>query len=132
MKLYLQLVLLISQIDTNKEHDEFTYEIASSAMTIYQDEINDTESKFRSLYLILGTLNKTYSIGADNLDTLNTNATQYSSKLLKKSDQCVCVLRCTHLFFNEVLVFLQSPPYIPEIYLNSKMKETLQHVSKNV
>jgi hypothetical protein len=73
-------------IDTEKEHDEFTYDIASQAMMIYQDEINDSDTKFRSLYLILGTLNKTYSIGVDNLDTLNTNATQYSSKLLKKSD----------------------------------------------
>lgn len=35
MKLYMQLVLVISEIDTQKENDEFTYEIVNSALTIY-------------------------------------------------------------------------------------------------
>lgn len=42
-------------------------------------------------------------MGEENFDTLITNATQFSAKLLKKHEQCLAVLQCTHLFFNKHL-----------------------------
>ena len=41
------------------------------------------------------------NIGEDNYDTLVTNACQYGAKLLRKSDQCLAILKCTHLFYNK-------------------------------
>lgn len=40
------------------------------------------------------------NIGDDNYDTLVTNACQYGAKLLRKSDQCLAILKCTHLWLN--------------------------------
>lgn len=43
-------------------------------------------------------------LSEDNYDTLASNTTQYSAKLLKKSDQCLAILKCTHLFYCPALV----------------------------
>lgn len=51
--------------------------------------------------LITAVLENLHCLSAENYDTLATNVTQYSAKLLKKSDQCLSVLQCTHLFFNK-------------------------------
>lgn len=80
LNFYLNLVLIIGEFDKSREYDEYTYEIACQAMTIYTDEITESEAKARALLLILGSLNAFTSIGDENYETLSTNATSYASK----------------------------------------------------
>jgi hypothetical protein len=61
-------------------------------------------------------------LSAENYDILVSNAANFATVLLKKYDQCLAVLKCTHLFFN--------PEYV--IYLISrKMKNEFLNVLKN-
>ena len=53
---------------------------------------------------LLNDLIISYELYTNNYDTLITNATQYSTKLLKKNEQCLSVLQCSHLFFNSNFV----------------------------
>jgi hypothetical protein len=41
---------------------------------------------------MIGTLQGCHNLGTENYDTLIKKTTQYSAKLLKKSDQCRCVM----------------------------------------
>lgn len=101
LKLYLQLILCINEVDaTEKAFNEFTYELASSALMIFQDEISDANLKMEIIHIIIGTFTRISCVDPDNYDTLVSNTTQYSSKLLKKQDQLISVLNCTHLFYN--------------------------------
>ncbi|EGR30479.1 vacuolar sorting protein, putative [Ichthyophthirius multifiliis] len=121
MKLYLQFLSIINQFDQQKsvifyfilymhinyiykKLDEFTYEIASQILTIFQDELSDADIKLQALQIIIGTLSNITCLGDENYDTLATNTTQYSSKLLKKQDQVISILNCAHLFFNDQIV----------------------------
>ena len=45
-----------------------------------------------------------HCLSAENYDVLVANTTQYCAKLLKKSDQCLGVLKCTHLFYSDAWV----------------------------
>lgn len=38
--------------------DEFTYDIAYKALTIYSDDLGDSDTKLNALHLIIGTINK--------------------------------------------------------------------------
>lgn len=43
LRLYLSLVLLINEVDTTKYYDEYTYDIASQAMLIYEENVSDND-----------------------------------------------------------------------------------------
>jgi hypothetical protein len=43
LRLYLSLVLLINEVDTTKYYDEYTYDIASQAMIIYEENVSDND-----------------------------------------------------------------------------------------
>lgn len=50
LNFYLNLVLIIGEFDKSREYDEYTYEIACQAMTIYTDEITESEAKARACF----------------------------------------------------------------------------------
>ena len=50
--------------------------------------------------MLHGTLQGCNNLGVENYDTLIKKTTQYSAKLLKKSDQCRMVQLCAHLFWS--------------------------------
>jgi len=58
LRLYLQLIQIINEVDEKKEMDEFTYDIAYKALTIYTDDLGDSDTKLNALHLIIGTINK--------------------------------------------------------------------------
>ena len=92
------------------ETEELGYQFASQALVLYQDELTDTDSKFRAITLIIGTLQKATFFSSDNFETLITNTTQYGAKLLKKQDQCKALLMSTHMFCSELVVLFFVTP----------------------
>jgi len=99
LKLYLEFILCINEVDYKKELDEYTYEICTHVLTIYQDEIADAEAKNQTLTVITGAVYKITCLGEENFDTLVSNTQQYSAKLLKKHEQLYAILKCSHLFW---------------------------------
>jgi len=99
LKLYLELTHITNECDHNKDLDEETYDVVTQSLELYQNEIADAESKIFNIALITGSLQTINCMSEDNIDSLASNTASYSSKLLKKFDQCLAVLNSTHLFF---------------------------------
>jgi vacuolar protein sorting-associated protein 35 len=75
-------------------------------MAIYQDEISNADDQKEFLNVIIGYMCNITCLSPDNYDVLVSNVAQFSAKLLKKYDQCLAVLKCTHLFFNPEYVMI--------------------------
>ncbi len=93
MQLYLQAALCADRCDMEK----IVYELLSQAFLIFEDE--DSKVQLDYLYLIVNTLQSMKHISEGNYDTLSTKTCQYSSKLLRKPDQCRAAFTCSHLFW---------------------------------
>ena len=61
--------------------------------------MSDSKDQLNSLELMIGTLINCSNLSTENYDTLITKTTQYSAKLLKKTDQGHMVAVCGHLFW---------------------------------
>ncbi|KAL0488764.1 vacuolar protein sorting protein VPS35 [Acrasis kona] len=93
LQLYLQSALCADRC----ELDKIVYELLSQAFMLYEEE--DSKVQLDYLHLIINTLQGMKHISEDNYNTLSTKTCQYSSKLLRKPDQCRAVLMCSHLFW---------------------------------
>lgn len=93
-KLYLECVLVadLKKLETN------AYDFATAAFDIYENGIPDQKAQVEALKMLIGCLDACSSFGEENFDALSSAATKWSIKLLKKSDQCVAVYSCAHLF----------------------------------
>eukprot|EP00771_Trimastix_marina_P004117 gnl/Trimastix_PCT/854.p1 GENE.gnl/Trimastix_PCT/854~~gnl/Trimastix_PCT/854.p1 ORF type:complete len:824 (+),score=310.59 gnl/Trimastix_PCT/854:56-2527(+) len=78
---------------------ESAYDFMTQAFVIYEEEISDSRLQFCYMQQIIGTLQSTLNFNEDSYDTLIKKATQCSSKLLKKPDQCRAICLCSHLFW---------------------------------
>mmetsp|Transcript_54426 Transcript_54426/g.62365 ORF Transcript_54426/g.62365 Transcript_54426/m.62365 type:complete len:782 (+) Transcript_54426:65-2410(+) len=101
LNLYLECILSMNEIDTEREYQETAYDLATEAFMLFQDELSDSETKFAAIRLIVATLCRLTVFDEDNIDTLTANAAQYSAKLLKKPDQALAVTSCSHMFDTE-------------------------------
>lgn len=80
--------------------DEFSYEIISNALELYEDNILDSEERREMISIFIGYFCNLSCLGTENYDNLASNVTKYAYQLLKKQDQCVTIMKCTHAFFN--------------------------------
>jgi len=110
--------------------ETIAYEFLTQAFLIYEEQIADSQAQFNALHLIMGTLQLLDSFGEENYDTLITKTALYSSKLLKKPDQCRAIYMCSHLFWSpqrkykngkRVLECLQKSLKIADACVDSSM-----------
>jgi len=99
MKLYLEFAQIINECDVNKELDEQTYDLFTQVLEIYQNDVADAEEKIAAIAFITSALTQLTCLSEENFDGLASNTASYSSKLLRKYDQCLAVLDSTHLFY---------------------------------
>ena len=76
-----------------------TYELLTQAYSLYEEQISEEKSQFRSVHAMCGTLMALHSIGKDDYERLITKTAQFSAKILNKPDQCKLVALCAHLFY---------------------------------
>lgn len=77
------------------------YEFFEQAFTLYEEGIPDSRAEIRALHAIAGTLHRCRVFGGDNREALAHKASSYCAKLLKRYDQCLAVLACSHLHWQE-------------------------------
>ncbi|ORZ37859.1 vacuolar protein sorting-associated protein 35-domain-containing protein [Catenaria anguillulae PL171] len=82
--------------------EEIAYEFFVSALTVYEECINDSRVQFHVLTAVVNTLIESRVFAVDNFDTLATKCTLHASRLLKRPDQCRAVVMCSHLFWSSV------------------------------
>lgn len=71
----------------------------STAYSIFEEEISETENKVVALNLITTTLYNLTCFGPENFDTLVSNCLSYSGKLLKKHLQAEANTCASNLFY---------------------------------
>eukprot|EP01027_Heterolobosea_sp_BB2_P019881 GEZU01028019.1.p1 GENE.GEZU01028019.1~~GEZU01028019.1.p1 ORF type:complete len:796 (-),score=288.15 GEZU01028019.1:122-2509(-) len=118
LKLYLQAAQTADKCNLEK----IVYELMSQAFILYEEEVSDTKVQLSLLTQMIATLQTLANVGEENYDTLATKACQYSSKLLRKTDQCRAAFLCSHLFWQQEEEFRNS----------SKVLECLQRSLKIV
>eukprot|EP00759_Apiculatamorpha_spiralis_P056874 PhF_6_TR8318/c0_g1_i1/m.12923/K18468/VPS35; vacuolar protein sorting-associated protein 35 len=83
--------------------DEVAYEMLTEAFTLYEERISDTKVQIRLLNVMTSTLCMLRNLSVEHYDIVSTKVCQYSSKLMKKPDQCRAATQCSHLFVNRIL-----------------------------
>ena len=78
-----------------------SYEFFEQAFTLFEESIPDSKQEVRALQSIVGTLHKCRIFQRENREALVHKATSYCSKLVKRMDQCLAVLACAHLHWQE-------------------------------
>jgi len=98
-ELSLRLFLQSAQSANACHYDAIAYEFFAQVYILYEDLV-DSKKTFM-IKLIVATLRScTGFTDPTNYENLVTRATQHSSKLLKKPDQCRMVCLCAHLFWS--------------------------------
>lgn len=97
-ELSLRLFLQSAQVANACHYDAIAYEFFTQVYILYEDLV-DSKKTF-VIKLIVATLRScTGFVDQTNYENLVTRATQHSSKLLKKPDQCRMVGLCAQLFW---------------------------------
>ena len=104
LKLYLILALQINDIKIDKNlYEELCYNALSSALQIFnKGKINDNY-KVDLINQFIGTLLNISILSRDNFVAISSNIVQLSQSLLKRSDQCLAILNCTHLYYKTII-----------------------------
>ena len=99
LRLNLQAVQAVNNLNNTVDLEDMAYEFMTTAYTIFEEDISETESKVSSLNLMTTTLFNLTCFGADNFDTLCANCISYSGKLLKKNLQVEAMTVSSHLYY---------------------------------
>lgn len=97
LRLFLQCAAAASKC--GPAFETIAYEFIAQAFTIYEEQISDSTAQFNAIAVIIGSLQGITVFGDENYDILITKTALYSSKLLKKPDQCRAIYMCSHLFW---------------------------------
>ncbi|MDR3547271.1 MAG: hypothetical protein P4M11_03155 [Candidatus Pacebacteria bacterium] len=69
------------------------------AMELYEDEIADSDARFRGLTMMIGCMVQSSVFSDETYTNLAQRVSKSSVKLLKKSEQCKAVLMCSHMYW---------------------------------
>lgn len=79
-----------------------SYDFFIESLVIYEQSILDSRQQYQSLLGLINKLVEAHNLIRDNMDNFNqliTKTTLYSSKLLRKTDQCRAVYMSSHLWW---------------------------------
>ena len=99
VRLLLQGVLALNMTGSKGEDTEkLAAQYLNRVLQLYQDELADSDLKYKALTTIIGTLEKITLLSSENFVALAKKVIQHCTKLLKKQDQCRSILMCSHVF----------------------------------
>jgi len=109
IKLMINCVLVMNTIGQKSEEcEKLAEKYLNQILSIYQDELADSDMKFKTLTLIIGTLEKITILTPESFAGLAKKVIHHCTKLLKKQDQCKSILMCSHVFSSAALVFFNN------------------------
>ena len=104
LKLYLSLAIQINDIKIDKNlYEEICYNALASAIQIFNAGKIKDEIKVDLINQVIGTVLNITILSRDNLVAITANIVQVSQSLLKRSDQSMAILNCTHLFYKTLV-----------------------------
>ena len=104
LKLYLSLAIQINDIKVDRNlYEEICYNALSSAIQIFnRGKIND-DLKVDLINQLIGTVLNINILSRDNMVAITSNILQIAQSLLKRSDQCLAILSCSHLYYKTIV-----------------------------
>ena len=107
LKLYLQAALTADRFAGSRKepsplldtYGPMPYELITQAFVLFEQGLSDAKVQHRALVCIMGTLLECRSLSDEDYQNLVTKTAQLSAKLMRKSDQCLLVAQCAHLFY---------------------------------
>lgn len=90
----------INNLANPAELEDQAYEFITGAFSIFEEDLSEAEAKISALNIIVSTLYTLTCFNSENIDTLISNATSYSGKLLKKNQQAEAINLSAHLYFS--------------------------------
>ena len=104
LKLYLSLAIQINDIKIDKNlYEEICYNALSSAIQIFNKGKIKDDIKVDLINQVIGTVLNITILSRDNLVAITSNIVQVSQSLLKRSDQSLAILNCTHLYYKTLV-----------------------------
>ena len=104
LKLYLSLAIQINDIKIDKNlYEEICYNALSSAIQIFNKGKIKDDIKVDLINQVIGTVLNVTILSRDNLVAITSNIVQVSQSLLKRSDQSLAILNCTHLYYKTLV-----------------------------
>ena len=98
LKLYIQGALSSDKIDYENSAT-VTYEFISKAISIYEEDIDESKEQVRVVHILIGTLQQLRRLTEENMDPLTSKCAVLASKLLKKQDQARAISKVAHMFW---------------------------------
>ncbi len=78
LRLYCQAAQVIDRVYNKEDQlEEFAYDFISDSLTVFQDELSDSDEKLKAIKLIVGTISHLDCFDLQNYETLSDNAAQY-------------------------------------------------------
>jgi len=80
---------------------EYGLLFCENSIMLYNDEISDQETKLSCLYQFIGSLIEVNILDKENYNNFVNNLISSTTKISKRSDQCVATLACSNLYWNK-------------------------------
>ena len=104
LKLYLSLAIQINDIKVDRNlYEEICYNALSSAIQIFNRGKIVDDIKVDLINQLIGTVLNITILSRDNMVAITSNILQVSQSLLKRSDQCLAILSCSHLYYKTLV-----------------------------
>jgi vacuolar protein sorting-associated protein 35 len=106
-KLYLQAALTADRFAGSRKqasplldvYGPMPYELITQAFVLFEQGTSDSKVQNGAIVCVMGTLLECRSLSDEDYQGLVTKTAQLSAKMVRKSDQCVLVAHCAHLFY---------------------------------
>ena len=100
----MSLAIQINDIKVDRNlYEEICYNALSSAIQIFnRGKIND-DLKVDLINQLIGTVLNINILSRDNMVAITSNILQIAQSLLKRSDQCLAILSCSHLYYKTIV-----------------------------
>eukprot|EP00826_Nyctotherus_ovalis_P009083 TRINITY_DN12376_c0_g2_i3.p1 TRINITY_DN12376_c0_g2~~TRINITY_DN12376_c0_g2_i3.p1 ORF type:complete len:472 (-),score=68.71 TRINITY_DN12376_c0_g2_i3:96-1511(-) len=80
------------------EAEALFMQYVDKAISLFHDELIDSNVKYRVLILIIGTVERANSLSDTFFEQLTKKVVGSCTRLLRKQDQCKAILWCSHIF----------------------------------
>lgn len=85
--------------DAKSDYSSISFDFLQQAVSLYDGNIREGKTQYRSVVELAGTLLSLRSIGDEGYESLITKVAQFAAKIPSKPDQCHLVALCAHLFY---------------------------------
>ena len=104
-KLYLTVACQVNDISVERgTFEEVCYSSITAAIGIFKEGKIKDDVKVHLIGMLVGTVLTFTILGRDNWIAIASNIQSAAQTLLKRGDQCVAILNCSHLYFNDIVM----------------------------